>query len=270
MRASTFLESLEQVYFNLAGTVYTLFLVLLGSLGMGFLFFNFPQAINAFNPRVFKLVGLLFLGEALALCVAFALLSGNDAALALAGGNVMMFLFALIVLPAGLCLNAPSEKKTTPKIVALVGLIGGVVALAISIALLQVLDLFIDLTHGEVLDPLMESDRALIGFSLIALMAAPLEEIVFRMGAQSGLEAVCEKFGVSKWCAIIAVAGFFALGHAGMIDPNGIKEVQILAVGCIFGYLKIQYGLSAAILAHLVLNASTLVIEFGMRLLGTG
>lgn len=111
-----------------------------------------------------------------------------------------------------------------------------------------------------------QSIPSLLIFFLFAILAAIVEEVIFRLGIQGILE---RHFTTETPLIAVAITSIiFALGHAGMTDQLGFKEIQIFITGMVFGILKVHYGLSASIFAHITLNAISVSIAIVALLFG--
>ncbi len=102
---------------------------------------------------------------------------------------------------------------------------------------------------------------------LIGLYQAVLEEVVYRLGVQGFLVRRLKLRGRATWIAIAAAAALWTAAHAGTLDPNWVKMVQIFPLGLALGVLFRSYGLEIAILAHAFFNV--LIIPLGPHLVGT-
>ncbi len=94
-----------------------------------------------------------------------------------------------------------------------------------------------------------------ISFCCFALFAAFAEEIIFR----GGFQGLLEKRKLPVGFAITLPAFVFALGHAGYVEPWGVKELQIFGLGVIFGFAKYRHGLIVATSLHLINNLLALL-----------
>lgn len=92
------------------------------------------------------------------------------------------------------------------------------------------------------------------GLLLSVLLAAPVEEVIFRLGLQSRLERWAGGRGWSPLVPIVMTSFLWTLGHAGIVEPQGVKELQIFLLGVLFGWGRRRWGLAGAILAHGMLN----------------
>ena len=102
---------------------------------------------------------------------------------------------------------------------------------------------------------------------LIGLYHAVLEEVIYRLGVQGFLARRFKLRGRAGWIAIVAAAVIWTAGHAGTLDPNWVKMVQIFPLGLALGALFRRYGLEIAILTHAFFNV--LIIPLGPHLVGT-
>ena len=60
--------------------------------------------------------------------------------------------------------------------------------------------------------------------------------------------------------AVLLAAVLFAVPHAGMVDPEWFKLVQVTLLGSVLGALCLLRGPGAAVLAHAAFNLSTLLV----------
>ena len=102
---------------------------------------------------------------------------------------------------------------------------------------------------------------------LIGLYQAVLEEVIYRLGVQGFLVRRLKLSGRTVWIAIVASAALWTAAHAGTLDPNWVKMVQLFPLGLALGVLLRDYGLEIAILAHAFFNV--LIIPLGPHLVGT-
>jgi len=102
---------------------------------------------------------------------------------------------------------------------------------------------------------------------LIGLYQAVLEEVVYRLGVQGFLTRRLKLSGRATWIAVAAGAALWTAAHAGTLDPNWVKMVQVFPLGLALGVLFRSYGVEIAILAHAFFNV--LIIPLGPHLVGT-
>ncbi len=104
----------------------------------------------------------------------------------------------------------------------------------------------------------LNSPFLFIASTAMALIAAVVEEVIFRGGLQTLLT---EKTPLGVPGAIVLVSIVWALGHVGAyVEQVGVKELQIFGLGVIYGYARWRFGLSAAIVLHLFNNGVTLLL----------
>lgn len=99
--------------------------------------------------------------------------------------------------------------------------------------------------------------------TVFVVILAILEELIFRGGIQGALEKT--RVGVPG--AILISSLVWSLGHVGYLEPHGIKELQILGLGIIFGVAKARHGLRWAVLLHVANNLLAMMLT-GMDKLG--
>lgn len=94
---------------------------------------------------------------------------------------------------------------------------------------------------------------------LLVLEFAFAEELVFRLGIQNFLAKSFGWFGDKYWIAILITTTLWTLGHAGIVDPDWVKLVQVFPIGIALGWLFKKYGVESSIIAHMVFNLAMLI-----------
>jgi len=89
---------------------------------------------------------------------------------------------------------------------------------------------------------------------VVVLAYAFAEEIFFRLGIQNFLAHYLGWQGRRYWAAIAMTSLLWTLGHAGVLDPNWVKLVQVYPMGLALGWLFRRHGVEACILAHGLFN----------------
>ncbi|MCC5874979.1 MAG: CPBP family intramembrane metalloprotease [Candidatus Sumerlaeia bacterium] len=92
--------------------------------------------------------------------------------------------------------------------------------------------------------------------TVFVVILAILEELIFRGGMQGALEKTF--LGVPG--AILVSSAIWSLGHVGYLEPHGIKELQILGLGIIFGVVKARHGLRWAVMLHVANNLFAMLL----------
>lgn len=214
--------------------------------------------------------GAVLIGEVLLSAAAIAL-----AALGVVGwstasqflGAWMMALPAAVILPGALLVDGPLRTAQGPQNRAV--LAGTAMVIALSAVVLAAAAIWPDVVREhDNMKALMSSPAATGLLLLMALLAAPIEEVIFRGGVQGFGEKFLADRGLPRWPAIVAASGVWAIAHGGMMEPAGIKEAQIFALGLVLGWLKRRAGLRGAILAHLALNGLLVAIELARMVAG--
>ena len=95
---------------------------------------------------------------------------------------------------------------------------------------------------------------------VVVLALAFSEEIMFRLGLQNWLAYVWGNTNKSYWWAIIVTTTFWTLGHAGVMQPEWVKFVQIFVFGLLLGLLNRRYGILACIAVHGIFNVAMVPI----------
>lgn len=183
--------------------------------------------------------------------------------------NWLILVLALASAPAGLAYLVDHRPDSKPALsMTMAVFFGTVFVVAFSFGFIALVGLLVDIEAGTDLAPFLESAGGIVLFIPIAILAAFMEEILFRVGMQGLLLHACARMKCSPWWAIAATSGVWAIGHAGIMTPHGLKEFQIFVIGLIFGWLAWRYGPRAAILAHLGLNLTGVGAELVLRAMG--
>ena len=251
----------SETYHVLAHSLYQVIALVLAGAGAIVYGLNLNNVRDKIDRRVRFWAGVAVAAQGAATVLVFVVVSEGPVRTTVLS-NWAMLGVAGLVLPLGLAYSPDPptlRRKKLPML--LVVPAGAVAAILVSHGLVLLFSLVTEVKPGRTLELLLESERGLLALIPVALLAALIEEVVFRLGLQGVLEAWCKRLGVSVWWAIAATSFVFALGHAGMIDPDGIKELQIFAASMVFGYLKAAYGLRVAIYAHLGLNTYSIAME---------
>jgi len=177
-------------------------------------------------------------------------------------GQWLMLLLGLGSLPGGLILARRMKKGRNRNwggwTATVVGATVGV--LAFSLAWLAVASMLFEPQQNEMLRDASSSLPAFLVIVPIALLAAPLEEAVFRLGMQGMMESAEKKGWMPMWATLVVPSAVWALGHAGTLTPHGIKEFQIFVVGLVLGLVYRKYGFGACVAVHLGLNLGALAL----------
>ncbi|MDK2973152.1 MAG: Type prenyl endopeptidase Rce1-like [Candidatus Sumerlaeota bacterium] len=176
--------------------------------------------------------------------------------------NWLVVLMALAAYPLGVWLedrHRANEERKPGELAAILG--WTVLILVWSFGSMLTINAFVEVKEAANLSELLMSPVALLAFLPIALLAPFVEEILFRLGVQGVLEEGCRRVGISPMAAIIVTSLLFAFGHAGMVTPDGAKELQIFGVGLILGWLKWRHGFRACVAGHMGLNLTSVVLQ---------
>ncbi len=194
---------------------------------------------------------------------AFAMKQIQGIALIAVLANWLMVGCAVAILPGALVVEADLPKKglTRPQLLA-----GIVLVLAIAAGMV-VFDVLLGgiMEQTPMMDGLLDGPVSMILFLPLALVAAVVEEVIFRGGIQGLTERFLPRLRIgvplAQRIAIVTASLVWAFGHAGMMLPNGVKETQIFLTGLVLGELRVRGGMRACIAAHLALNGSVLAVQ---------
>ena len=107
------------------------------------------------------------------------------------------------------------------------------------------------------------SNNIHLGKAIILLLVvkyAFMEEVVFRLGMQNLLSWKFRLEGKRYWIGIFVATLIWTFGHAGMVDPDWAKFLQIFPFGLALGWLFKRQGLESCILAHALFNVCMVFI----------
>ncbi|MFC1850916.1 CPBP family intramembrane glutamic endopeptidase [candidate division CSSED10-310 bacterium] len=96
------------------------------------------------------------------------------------------------------------------------------------------------------------------------LVGAVVEELYTRLFALSLLLWIFKKRRGQYFLAVILTALIWAFSHAGMIDPEWYKIMQVSLMGMVLGILYLRRGIEATLLAHIALNLGGMMIYLVM------
>ncbi|MEK7866165.1 MAG: CPBP family intramembrane glutamic endopeptidase, partial [Planctomycetota bacterium] len=172
-----------------------------------------------------------------------------------------------LVVPAGMALAAavgirtPRARRAARSIAA--GVVAGLVMGAITWAFLawqtprpsDLLQFLWDpLREGE-LGAILEPSRHPVSAVLLVMTAGVVEEITCRLFFLGllvrSLRAVSGRWAIS----VFLVSFFWAIAHAGMVEPESWKLAQVFTLGLVLGVLAKREGILACIVAHALFNA---------------
>ena len=128
-----------------------------------------------------------------------------------------------------------------------------------------------DIYRGSEFSVLLNHQENLLGACLLVTVAAINEEILFRtflLGVFLSLfqlpgtaaQSVTRPGLAACALAILATSLFWALPHAGMVQPEWWKMLQVSGLGIILGILGLRRGPAATIVAHITFNLAAVLL----------
>jgi membrane protease YdiL (CAAX protease family) len=106
-----------------------------------------------------------------------------------------------------------------------------------------------------------------VGTLLLAFVAiAVAEEVLFRGVLQGWITRLLGGERAAAALAIVSATLIWTLGHAGNAEPLWLKLCQIFLLGLLFGWMAYRYSVEAAIVAHVGLNVSALLVAYALGL----
>ena len=138
----------------------------------------------------------------------------------------------------------------------LLGLGGGVISIIYSVILfLLTKPQMSDLMQQRFGLPTTNPENTITITVILALFEVSIaEEIIFRLGIQNFLAKYLKLQNNKYWIAIVITSALWTLGHAGVMDPQWVKFVQIFPIGLLLGWMNKKLGVESTIIAHAVMN----------------
>jgi membrane protease YdiL (CAAX protease family) len=96
-----------------------------------------------------------------------------------------------------------------------------------------------------------------LGFGLAA---AFWEEIFVRLFLQNALIRLFRNARGGTGCAVVVASAVWAAGHAGTVQPELVKFLQVFGVGIMLGIVNLRRGIEPCLVAHSAFNVGILVI----------
>ncbi len=88
----------------------------------------------------------------------------------------------------------------------------------------------------------------------LMVMAAAMEEILFRWFLLGFLQSYLRRFAWSTAWAVFLTAFLWGVGHMGAVDPWWFRLVQTTACGLLLGALRWKFGLESSFIVHTAYN----------------
>lgn len=176
-------------------------------------------------------------------------------------GQWLLVLLALAALPGGLLLARRARpRKTDWGTWILTVAVATILVLGLSLIWIVLVSQVVGESEPTFFDELVESVPGMMILVPIAILAAPVEEAIFRLGLQGQLQVLEKRGWCPMWATLVVPSAVWALGHAGVFQPHGIKEIQIFLVGLVLGMVYRRHGFGACVAVHLGLNCGALAL----------
>lgn len=105
-------------------------------------------------------------------------------------------------------------------------------------------------------------ERSPVAALFLILPATLFEEVLFRLYLQGGLRRLLAAHDPG-WTAIVVPAVVWALGHAGQVEPDFPKLVQMFVFGLVQGWIMERKGFESVVLVHVGFNLAALALGKG-------
>ena len=157
----------------------------------------------------------------------------------------------------------PRYKNQSLKEFLFISISAGIVALLMSSVLFTLVPVEIAPEFKEYLDETgLDKPGGELAQVVLVLTASITEEIFFRFALISFSIALLKPWRhAGSAIAVLISSVSWTLMHTGITVPLGVKEVQIMIIGVIFGWLFLRYGIEASIIAHAILNLNASLIS---------
>ncbi len=107
----------------------------------------------------------------------------------------------------------------------------------------------------------MESLNPWNPFVMLSLTCVSIvEELTFRLAIQNQLARMFKWRNGKYWLAIIATALLWTFVHAGAINPDWVKFLQVFPLGLALGWMARKYGIESCLAAHVLLNLTVIFL----------
>jgi membrane protease YdiL (CAAX protease family) len=176
-------------------------------------------------------------------------------------GQWIMVVLALACLPGGLLIERARELRFDFLPWLSIVLVSTLAVILFSFAWMGLAVRLFEPTADPLLEELADSPGGFFLLIFIALLAAPVEEAIYRLGLQGILQNLADRYRLPQWLPLVFPAFAWSLGHAGVLIPHGIKELQIFVVGLVLGIVFRRYGFGACVAIHLGLNGGVLALH---------
>ncbi len=98
-------------------------------------------------------------------------------------------------------------------------------------------------------------------FLLLALACVSIvEELTFRLAIQNQLARMFKWENGKYWLAIVVTTLLWTFVHAGAINPDWVKFVQIFPLGLALGWMARKHGIESCLAAHALLNVTLVLL----------
>ncbi len=123
------------------------------------------------------------------------------------------------------------------------------------------------LFRGSEFSILLGLDGDRMSAAILAVTAAVREELVFRFvllgiflwAARRVLGRGTAARARAAPVAVLAVGLVWAVIHAGMVEPEWFKIVQVTGIGAVLGWLTLRQGAGSAVIAHVAFNLTAVL-----------
>lgn len=98
-------------------------------------------------------------------------------------------------------------------------------------------------------------------FLLLALACVSIvEELTFRLAIQNQLARMFKWVNGKYWLAIVVTTLLWTFVHAGAINPDWVKFLQVFPLGLALGWMARKHGIESCLAAHALLNVTLVLL----------
>ena len=93
-----------------------------------------------------------------------------------------------------------------------------------------------------------------------------VEELTFRLAIQNQLARLFAWTGHKYWLSILLTSLLWTFLHAGAIDPDWVKFVQVFPMGLVLGWMFRRFGIESCIAVHVLFNLAAPIVLWPFEL----
>ena len=192
---------------------------------------------------------------------------------------IRLYAYTVVGLLLSKRLNDAAAEHGQPTAYGLVNPTARTISYAVlATVLMTVFSIVLFMLTKPTIGAMFQSPEALsteVSFAVLLAVAAIAfsEEIVFRLGLQTGLTYLWRGSRYGHHWAVLVTTAFWTVAHVGSLEPNWVKFVQVFAFGLLLGHMNRRLGVLPCIVTHVLFNVlmvfvSAELMRFGIISVG--